>query len=114
MVIETGTFALAVGDAGRARRAAERALAIEPLAVPAHVLLAEALLRLDAASAPRAGELLARAREIEGLHRATAAASRYAAELLTVDPRQAGALGEEIALAARDDGMPSGADGATR
>jgi O-antigen ligase len=86
--LDAGEFLLSAGDPAAARRLAERALRIEPNAVPARLLLAESLLELGARDAPsRAAGLLREAREIEAAHTATAAQGRYQQELLAADSR---------------------------
>lgn len=88
--IEKGRFLLEAGDPEGARRAAEQALRIEPEAVPAKVLLAEAVLAAGGPGAARAAE--ARFREAERTARRWAdypKGSAYEIRLLTLGTRGA-------------------------
>jgi tetratricopeptide (TPR) repeat protein len=90
IAIDAGEFLLSAADPHRARRLAERALRIEPNAVPARLLLAEALLDSGEPDAgPRAEALLAEALELAARWEAVAARGRYQAEMLSVDPARA-------------------------
>jgi tetratricopeptide (TPR) repeat protein len=85
--IELAKFLLDTGDPAGARRAAERALAIEPNAVPARLLLADAILR--AAPGPQASvhaaRLLEEARGLAKRWQGHRGEGRYAEELLGLD-----------------------------
>lgn len=84
--LEQGKFLLAAGDAAGARRAAERALAVEPGAVPARLLLAAAILEQGGSAArPRARALLEEADEIEARWREAPRDTPYARTLLAAD-----------------------------
>ncbi len=85
--LELGEFLLAAADPAGARRAAGRALALEPNLVPARLLLAEALLVSgDPAARSRADRLLVQAREISERWRSRARESGYARRALSLDP----------------------------
>jgi hypothetical protein len=102
--IERGRLALQLGDPGSARRAAETALRIEPHAVAAHLLLAEALLAANPADADAAAARLDLAARIADEHRATAAQSGYSRDLLTLDLPRADALRARLLDSAGADG----------
>jgi hypothetical protein len=90
--VEQGDLALRLGDPDQARRLAEAALRIEPQAVTAHLLLAEALLAENPQDSDRAAEQLNRAAELAREHQPTAAGSSYASDLLSLDRVRAEAL----------------------
>jgi len=102
--LEAGSFLVSAGDADGARRAGERALRIEPNAIPARLLLAEAALEAD----PRRGadEAERRLREAEALAARFASApkeSPYALQLLTLDVARAARLRAALDAPARGD-----------
>jgi tetratricopeptide (TPR) repeat protein len=91
--LEEARFLLATGDPEGARRAAERALRIEPGAAVPRVILAEALLDADpAAAATRVPQLLQEA-ERSALADARGVSS-YEARLRMIDPERLRALRE--------------------
>ncbi len=88
--IEHGEFLLATGDPAGARGAAERALAIEPEAIPARLLLAAAILEVDGADGvPRARTVLAEARSVAARLAAVKRETPYAESLLRFDEARA-------------------------
>lgn len=82
--IELAAFLLDAGDPAGARRAAERALNIEPQAVAPRLLLARAL--LEAGDPERARKLMDEMESLMSRNSAEAQTSDYARDLLTVDP----------------------------
>jgi O-antigen ligase len=96
--LERGGFLLDAGDPGGARRAAEQALRIEPEAVPARVLLAEAALAEDRPAARRrAAVLLSEAEGIAQREASRRKESAYERQLLSLDSRRVAALRARLA-----------------
>ena len=81
---ELAAFLLDAADPAGARRAAERALEIEPEAVAPRLLLARAI--LETGDPDRALELIRELESLAGRHAAEARTSAYARDLLTIDP----------------------------
>ncbi len=99
--IELARFLLDTGDPVGARRAAERALAIEPRAVPPRLLLADALLEQGGPwAAPRARKLIDEARELAGRWSHRTADGLYSARLLTLDAAAVARIERKLADAA--------------
>ncbi len=91
--IEKGGFLLDTGDPAGARRAAEQALRIEPEAVPARLLLAEAILAEGTpGAAERAASLIAEAEEGARRWAAWPRESPYEAHLLSLDAARVRAI----------------------
>jgi hypothetical protein len=87
LAIEEGAFLLRAADPAGARRAAERALAIEPNSVPARLLLAQAIAANGTAdAASRAERILEEARGIAARWTDRSRESDYARFHLGLDP----------------------------
>jgi O-antigen ligase len=87
LAIEEGAFLLRAADPAGARRAAERALAIEPNSVPARLLLAQAIAANGTAdAASRAEHILEEARGIAAQWTDRSRESDYARFHLGLDP----------------------------
>lgn len=98
--VDAGGFLLSSGDPLGARRLAERALRIEPNAVPPRLLLAESLLDAGAPEATtRAGHLLAEAREIAERWSGAMPDGVYPREMLRFDARAASRIEEKLSAA---------------
>jgi len=82
--MELAAFLLDTGAPGAARRAAEKALEIEPEAASPRLLLARAL--LETGDPDRAENLLDEAAELERRYADEAKTADYASNLLTLDP----------------------------
>ena len=82
--IELAAFLLDTADPAGARRAAEKALEIEPEAATPRVLLARAF--LETGDPERARSLIDEAEALVRRHAAEAQTSDYARDLLTIDP----------------------------
>ena len=102
--LEASAFLLATGDPDGARRAAERALRIEPQAIPPRLVLARAVLDEGAPGAAAvAARLLEDAERIASRHAAVPRESPYAARLLALDPAELGSLRSRLdGIGARD------------
>lgn len=99
--IEAAGFQLETGDLDGARRSAERALRIEPNAIPPRILLAGvALGGRDPGGPARARELLDEARAMERAFTAAARESVYARALLVVDPMQIAPIERRLSIGA--------------
>ncbi len=99
--LERAKFLLAMEDPAGARRAAERVLAIEPNAVEARLVLADALLEAGAPGAvSRAGRLVAEARELSIRFADVRAEGEYAAAMLGLDPTALDRVERKIAATA--------------
>jgi tetratricopeptide (TPR) repeat protein len=86
--LELAVFLLELGDPAGARRAAERALTLEPEAVLPRMVLAEALVdSAGRAAVPRAGELLREAEE-KARRWSDASGEPSAGQLLSLDRAQ--------------------------
>jgi O-antigen ligase len=93
IAVERGEMLLAASDPTGARRAAERALAIEPRAVLPRLLLAEALLATgDPGDVERAVALADETEDLARGHAVRPMETRYAQRLLTVDPKRLAAI----------------------
>lgn len=99
--MELAAFHLDTGSPAAARRAAERALEIEPESASPRLLLSRA--HLDAGDVDRAEEWLASARAAARSHADEARVSPYARDLLTLDPGLVGRLREGIRAARQPD-----------
>jgi len=87
VALEEGRFLLLAGDPTGARRAAERALSIEPQALPARLLLADALLIGGGKlAAPRARKLLEEAQTVARRWADAPRQTPYARQALDLDP----------------------------
>jgi len=107
--LELAMFLLDLGDGVGARRAAERALALEPEAVLSRLVLAEALIESDASSAAaRSGELLNEA-ERKAEQWAGWTDGEHARRLLTLDREQFERVRRRIAIASSVDRSAEGA-----
>jgi tetratricopeptide (TPR) repeat protein len=96
--LEEGIFLLRASDPEGARRAAERALRIEPQAIPARLLLAEAILAADGSrSAEKASSVLDEAVEIAARWRDLPKETYYARQLLVLDAAHVRAIRDAIA-----------------
>jgi len=95
--MERAAFLLDSGDPVGARRAAERALEIEPAAAAPRLLLARAF--LDSGQVERAAELLDEAETLASEYRDEAAVGDYARDLLTLAPDLVGQLHARIEAA---------------
>ena len=84
--LEAAAFLLATGDDDGARRAAERALRIEPQAIPPRLLLADAALARGGEGAGRADRALREAEDLAARFASVPKESPYARSLLTLDP----------------------------
>jgi len=96
VLLDAGEFLLAAGDPAGARRMAERTLRIEPNAVPARVLLAEALIGTGDAGDRRAVVLLDEADRLATAHAGAAGANRYSTDLLSLDRQRVERLRGEL------------------
>ena len=93
IAIERGEKLLAASDPAGARRAAERALAIEPRAALPRLLLAEALLATgEPGDVERAVALADETEDLARAHAGRPMETRYAQGLLTVDPHRLEAI----------------------
>jgi len=93
--LDAGRLLLSTGDPEGARRAAERALRIEPNAIPPRMLIAEALLAGGGAgAADAAASRIAEADTLSARYAADARESLYSMQLLTLDPGYRLRLGE--------------------
>ena len=98
--IDAGQFLLSAGDPAGARRLAERALGVEPNAVPARLLLAESLLASGSGdSLPRARVLLEGSRALAARWEDEARRGIYAAEMLRLDRRAVARIERELGRA---------------
>jgi O-antigen ligase len=86
--LDHGRFLLAAGDPLAARRFAERALTMEPLAVAPRILLAECLMRQKRPDPERAVELAEEARRLALEHSRAAAANEYSRQMMALDSRR--------------------------
>jgi hypothetical protein len=109
IALEEGEFLLRAADPAGARRAAERALAIEPNGVPARLLLAEALLSSETADGPaRAAALVAEAEAIARRWSELSRTSAYSRFHLGLDATRADRIRERIRGSAGDGEAPGG------
>ncbi len=95
--LDHGQFLLAAGEPLAARRFAERALTMEPLAVAPRLLLAESLVRQRMPDVARAVELAKEAQELAVEYSRAAVANEYSRQMLTLDPRRFARLVEQAA-----------------
>ena len=95
--LELAAFLVDAGDAPQARRAAERAIEVEPAAPVPRLLLARAF--LDAGEPERAAIILDEAEALAREHAAEATTGDYARDLLTLDPRLVSQVRAGIAAA---------------
>jgi O-antigen ligase len=103
--LEESLFLLGAADLPAARRAAERALALEPEAVAPRIVLAEVALGSGLHSGPEAARrLLDAAQERAERHRPFASTSRYARELLGWDEAAAREIRRRIEAASTGKG----------
>jgi O-antigen ligase len=109
---ELAVFLLDAGDPAGARRAAERALEIEPESVAPRLVLARALLELGGPrAAERAERLVAESREKFERWAAWQSAGPYARELLRPDPLLLDEIRQRLADAPRSGARPPWNDG---
>jgi predicted Zn-dependent protease len=107
--LELAMLLLDLGDPVGARRAAERALALEPEAVLSRIVLAEALIEAgSAAAAGRSAELLFEA-ERKAEQWAGFAKGNHAGRLLALDRAQLERVRRKVATAASVDAPAEGA-----
>jgi len=100
--LELAMFLIDVGDPAGARRAAERALSLEPESVLPRLVLADALLAEGGpAAAGRAEALVAEAQEKAERWSSWAERSEYAVELLTLDPEALQRVGRRLGKVGR-------------
>jgi O-antigen ligase len=98
IVLDEAVFRLGVADPRGARRLAEAALRLEPNAVPARLILAEALLDAGSPDGPaRAAALLREARALAARWEATAREGVYQRELLALDARAVSRIESRLA-----------------
>jgi O-antigen ligase len=112
--LELAVFLLENGDPTGARRAAERALELEPESVAPRIVLAEALLEQGGPDAPeRAARLVAEAEAKFERWADWLTAGDYARELLRPNPRLLDEIGRRLAEAreTQPPGTPSGTGG---
>jgi O-antigen ligase len=95
--MERAAFLLDTGDPVAARRAAERAIEIEPAAAVPRLLLARAF--LDVGQTERAAASLDEAEALAAEHAAEAGAGDYARDLLTLSPVLVAEVRRKIATA---------------